>query len=333
MSSIGPDNTIRTAGTWEVAARVVVAVEAAHRPTINSIAAQKPHQDAIDFCSILILYTNPLWRSSFDPTLLRVPMDFSDYQAILLDLDGTLYHEEHALPGAVDLIRRLQAEGRLYACLSNSTSSPVRITERLMRLGMSMDPDHVYSAAAATADFVIQTYAPRPRVFNLSTESMREMLEGMVDWVQRDGEPCHAVVAGSQTSVHATEERQRIALGLLRKGAQLVGICADRVYPSPRGLEFGVGALSAMLAYAANCQPVFCGKPQPVFFNKLCQRLNVDPARCLLIGDNLEADIMGAKNMGMKTLLTLTGVTRRRDLLAIPSEWQPDGVVEDLTEV
>jgi len=260
-------------------------------------------------------------------------MDFSDYQAVLLDLDGTLYHEEHALPGAAALVGRLQVENRLFACLSNSTSSPARITERLLRMGMAVDPDHIYTAAAATADYITQTFAPRPRVFNLSTESMREMLHGLVDWVQTDGEPCHAVIAGAPTNVYATDDRQRIALSLLRKGAQLVGICADRVYPSPRGLEFGVGALSAKLAYAANRQPVFCGKPQPVFFNILCQRLNVDPKRCLLIGDNLEADIFGAKNMGMRTLLTLTGVTRRRDLSAIPPELQPDGIVEDLSRI
>jgi len=35
--------------------------------------------------------------------------------------------EEHALPGAVELIRRLQRDGKPYACLTNSTSSPERI--------------------------------------------------------------------------------------------------------------------------------------------------------------------------------------------------------------
>ena len=53
---------------------------------------------------------------------------------------------------------------------------------------------------------------------------------------------------------------------LLRRGAALIAICADRVYPSPRGLEFGVGAMAAMLAYAADVTPTYCGKPEPLFF-------------------------------------------------------------------
>ena len=63
------------------------------------------------------------------------------------------------------------------------------------------------------------------------------------------------------------------AMILLRNGAAHVAICADRVYPSPRGLEFGVGALAAMLAYASGATPVYCGKPEKLFFQELCRRL------------------------------------------------------------
>ncbi len=199
-------------------------------------------------------------------------IDLSNYAAVLLDLDGTIYHDERPLPGAIELIRKLQAEGRKFACLSNSTSSPYRISQRLKLIG-------------------------------------------------------------TPTNLGATEERQRIALQLARKNALLIGICADRVYPSPRGIEFGAGALSAMLGYAASSQPVFCGKPQKLFFDELCTRLAVDPKQCVLVGDNVEADVFGAQGVGMKTILTLTGVTRRRDLLAVPKDRQPDIIVEDLNEL
>jgi 4-nitrophenyl phosphatase len=268
-----------------------------------------------------------------------VPVDLSPYQAVLLDLDGTIYHEDHALPGAMDLVRRLQREHRPFACLSNSTTSPLRVAMRLQRMGVEVDPSHIYTAAAAAADYVLETFSeqhghgPRPRVYNLATEGVQEMLDGQVDWVQTAGEPCHAIIVGAPTNVYAAEDRLRTALVLARHGATIVGICADRVYPSPRGLEFGSGALSLMLGYAANAQPVFTGKPQPVFFQSLCHRLGVDPAWCVLIGDNIESDILGAKAVGMRTILTLTGVTRRRDLLAIAADDQPDMVVEDLTQV
>ena len=265
-----------------------------------------------------------------------VAIDFSPYAAVLLDLDGTIYHEDHPLPGAVQLVRLLQSTGRRFACLSNSTSSPLRIMTRLQAMGLDLERDHIYTAAAAACDYVVTHLprkGPRPRIFNLSTEAVGEMLEGSVDWVRTGGEPCDAIIVGTPTNVFATDDRQRIALELARKGARLLGICADRVYPSPRGIEFGAGALSWMIAYAAGLEPTFTGKPQELFFRELCRRLGVEPAHCLLVGDNIESDVFGAQAVGMRTILTLTGVTRRRDLLNVPKERQPDLIIEDLSEL
>lgn len=266
-----------------------------------------------------------------------VPIDFGPYRAVLLDLDGTIYHESQRLPGAIELIHRLKDEGRNYACLSNGTTSPMRVATRLLEMGVEVELDRLYTAGAAAADYVVQRFksptGAKPRIFNLATDGVQEMLEGLVDWVQTDAEPCDAVVIGAPANSHANPERQRIALRLLRKGAAAVGVCSDRVYPSERGLEFGSGALSWMLCFAAAVEPVFCGKPQELFFKELCRRLNVPTESCLLIGDNLESDIMGGKAVGMRTVLTLTGVTRRRDLLQLPPQWQPDLIVEDLTEL
>jgi 4-nitrophenyl phosphatase len=285
-----------------------------------------------------------------------VLINFDLFDAVLLDLDGTVYHEEHALPGAVALVERLRKENRKFACLTNSTGSPEHISARLKRMGMAIDPDHVYTAARSTADYVRQHFSPLavshsntsgghstnsaakpqdglPRVFNLSTVSIQEMLDGQVIWVESDEGPCDVVICGVPLNVFATETRQRQAMIHLRKGAALVGICADRVYPSPRGLEFGVGPLTMMLAYAANITPVFCGKPEKLFFNELCDRLGVRPDRCVLIGDNLESDIGGAKGVGMKTILTLTGVASRDDAMKLAESARPDWIIEDLREL
>jgi ribonucleotide monophosphatase NagD (HAD superfamily) len=201
-------------------------------------------------------------------------------------------------------------------------------------MGVSVDPGHIYTAAAATCDYVIDHVGAGgrvPRVFNLSTDGVHDMLDGKVHWVNRPDEPCDAVICGVHLNTYATEERQRIALELLRVGAALVAICADRVYPSPRGIEFGVGAFAAMFAYAANVRPTFCGKPEAIFFTELCRRLGVRPERCVLVGDNLESDIAGAKGVGMATILTLSGITHREHLAKAAQ--QPDAVIENLADL
>jgi 4-nitrophenyl phosphatase len=284
------------------------------------------------------------------------PLNFDRFDAVLLDLDGTIYFEEHPLPGAVELICRLQERGKPYACLTNSTSSPERIAARLSRMGVTVDAAHIYTAAAAACDYVMEHFGGQsapppsgtepapppvqavrsagearvPRVFNLSTEGVHETLDGRVRWVNSSDEPCDVVIAGVMLNVYATDDRQRQAMILLRKGARLVGICADRVYPSPRGLEFGVGAMCAMLSYASGATPVFCGKPEAFFFKELCRRLGVSPERAVLLGDNLESDIAGAKGVGMTAGLVLTGVSTRADVERVPGHLRPDFLMEGL---
>ncbi|MGD1275847.1 MAG: HAD hydrolase-like protein [Tepidisphaeraceae bacterium] len=263
-------------------------------------------------------------------------VDFAEYDAVLLDLDGTVYHEDHPLPGAVQLIARLQHEGRKFACLSNSTTSPARVLGRLRSMGIDMDGDRIYTAGAAAVDYVLDRFCQpgrRPRVYNLATQGVQELLQGRADGVGGDEPSCDAVIIGAPANRYATADRQRTALVLLRGGAAAVGICADRVYPSPRGLEFGSGALSLMLGYAAGVEPIFCGKPQRIFFDELCRRLGVSPQRCILIGDNLEADVAGAKGVGMRTILTLSGVTRREELVDLPPDQQPDYIITDLRQL
>jgi ribonucleotide monophosphatase NagD (HAD superfamily) len=202
-------------------------------------------------------------------------------------------------------------------------------------MGIPIDAEHVYTAAAAACDYVLERFAPRPRVFNLATEGVQDDLEDRVQWVTGPEQPCDALIVGTLTSVFATEDRLRTGLAILRsqRTCALVGICADRVYPSLRGIEFGSGALTLLLSYAADVTPVFGGKPQEVFFHSLCQKLGVTPSRCLLIGDNTESDLAGAAAVGMPTVLTLSGVTGAHDVARIPPDRRPLHVIQDLREL
>jgi 4-nitrophenyl phosphatase len=250
-----------------------------------------------------------------------------------MDLDGTLYKEDHPLPGAVALVRRLQSQGRVVACPSNSTQSQQRVTRGLADMGIDLPAEVIFTAAREAVEYCLEQFAPHPRIFNLATEGVEEMLQARAAAVQDEREPCDAVVIGNPQCVRATPRRATTALRLLRNGAACIGICDDRVYPSPRGMEVGSGAMTRMLAYAADRAPIFFGKPQRRFFEKLCSSLRVRPERCVMIGDNLDSDIAGAKAMGMKTILTLGGVTRKADLAAAAPERRPDWVVESLEEI
>jgi len=43
-------------------------------------------------------------------------------------------------------------------------------------------------------------------------------------------------------------------------------------------------------------------KPDLRFFKAICDQINIDPCSCVMIGNDYKKDIVGAKNIGMKTV-------------------------------
>lgn len=52
-----------------------------------------------------------------------------------------------------------------------------------------------------------------------------------------------------------------------------------------------------------------CKKPSPVFFRRLLERYRLDPAECIMTGNDEAADIVGAQSVGMDTLYIHTDIS------------------------
>lgn len=92
----------------------------------------------------------------------------------------------------------------------------------------------------------------------------------------------------------------------------------------PSLLPPGTGCLLQAVETAAQCQAQTVGKPNHFMFDCVASKFGVDRERCLMVGDRLDTDIMLGSNCGLKTLLTLTGVST----LADADAHQKSGCVE-----
>jgi 4-nitrophenyl phosphatase len=262
-------------------------------------------------------------------------VDVRKYKAVLFDLDGTVYEENHPLPGAAACFERLTGAGVLTGAITNSGTSPAALSRRLGGMGIGLPEGHIYSCVAHAAEYILETWGEggrKPRVLSLSTDGFHELLEGKVRWVETAGEACDAVAVAAPNNHRFSLDRLFLAQQhLLRPATQLLGMCADRCFTSKRGVEIGSGGMTALLAYSASKEPVFFGKPLAGFIHTLCRRMGVAAAECLLVGDNLESDIAGARAAGMDSALILTGVVR--EIEGVPVEKLGTYVIGSLDEL
>ncbi|HEX2703179.1 MAG TPA: HAD-IA family hydrolase, partial [Solirubrobacteraceae bacterium] len=65
--------------------------------------------------------------------------------------------------------------------------------------------------------------------------------------------------------------------------------------------------MRSLLEYAVGRTAIVTGKPSPAFFEAALGELGVEAAAAAMIGDDIEADVVGALDAGIDGVLVRTG--------------------------
>ncbi|HXZ90039.1 MAG TPA: HAD-IA family hydrolase, partial [Candidatus Dormibacteraeota bacterium] len=118
------------------------------------------------------------------------------------------------------------------------------------------------------------------------------------------------------------------AFRFLRAGAVLVGVYGGAVYMGARGPALSAGPIVKTLEFASGKRAVLIGKPSPRMFRLALQLANERASRAVMVGDQIETDVLGAQRAGVHTILVLTGVETRETVAH--SKVKPDAVIENV---
>lgn len=253
------------------------------------------------------------------------------YRAVVSDLDGVVYRGPEAVPYAVEAIGRLEVPV-LFA--TNNASRPAgEVATHLRELGLECGADDVATSAEAAAWLVSRELQPGARVLAVGGEGVAVALaDAGLTVVRPDdarGAAVTAVVQGYGTAVTASDLAE--AAYAVEQGARWVATNTDATLPTDRGLAPGNGSLVAAVATAVGHEPhVVAGKPEAPLYELCAQRLGVEVAEVLAVGDRLTTDILGAVTAGMDSLLVLTGIDGLEELFAASPRQRPTYVAADL---
>ena len=92
-----------------------------------------------------------------------------------------------------------------------------------------------------------------------------------------------------------------------------------------------IKAVIAMIEEATGIQAFSVGKPSPVMMRVARKKLGLETAETTMIGDTMTTDILGGLQVGYRTILTLSGVSKTEDLKKFA--FYPDLVVKNAGEV
>jgi HAD superfamily hydrolase (TIGR01458 family) len=225
---------------------------------------------------------------------------------LLVDLDGTLYVGDEPVEGARDAVESLKATGFVLRYVTNTTRRPRRwVREHLLSLGFQVEEAEIFTPARAAAGRI-----GTRSCFPLVDESLLEDLAGVT--ITED-HPDYVLIG--DLGEDFAYPRLDAAFRCLMDGAELLALQKNRYWRTESGLSLDAGPFVAALEYASGKQALVVGKPEPTFFRLALEDLGLAANEVAMVGDDAEADVVGAKKAGLSGIQVRTG------------KWQPGGDV------
>jgi NagD protein len=241
-------------------------------------------------------------------------------EAWMIDMDGVLVHEGTLIPGADEFIARLRATGTPFLVLTNnSIFTPGDLQFRLLRSGIELPVESIWTSALATSAF-LHDQRPRGRAFAVGEAGLTTALHD-IGYVLTDADPDYVVLGETRTY---SFEAVTTAIRLIRAGARFVATNPDPVGPSSEGVLPATGSVAALISRATGVEPYFVGKPNPLM-------MQVHSETAAMIGDRMDTDVIAGLEAGMRTVLVLSGITAQADVDRFP--YRPTRIVGSIREL
>lgn len=266
---------------------------------------------------------------------------FKNIRALIIDMDGVLWHGTQAIPGLVEFFETLnELDIRYILATNNASLTPEQYVTKLANMGVTVTQKQILTSGMATALYLSERVNPKEtRVFVVGEEGATQplldlgfTLTGLYE-VDNSDKPeqkgADIVVCGKDETL--TWAKLATATLNIRAGASFIGTNADTTLPTEHGVTHGNGAILAALEVATGVAPTIIGKPEPIIYQQALALLGISPDETIALGDRLGTDILGAVRTGIRSIMVLTGISSVADLQ--DSDYQPTWVMEDIRAV
>lgn len=232
-------------------------------------------------------------------------------KTLLIDLDGTIYKGHTLQPLAKEFITYLQDNNiDFYFFTNNARRTGKQNVEHLNNLGIyNIKEEQFFTSAIASAMYLEEHY-PNKTVFLVGEEGLQEA----IDKTSLKTVETNADIVLVGLDYNGNYDLYSKALTNIMQGGILIATNMDRRIPVDKDYKLGNGATVAMLEYASTKEAIKLGKPSKAYVDMALKYTNKTKDEVIIVGDNLETDILCGYQNDVDTLLYTQGIHQREDI-------------------
>ncbi|KAL8597586.1 hypothetical protein ACOMHN_001517 [Nucella lapillus] len=264
----------------------------------------------------------------------------------LLDCDGVLWDGRGVIPGSSETSKKLVDKGKKVFYITNSSSSTrAQHLEKCKQHGFPATIDNIMCSAYIVALY-LHSHQFKGKVYLMGNPAIAAELDAQgikhiglgpdplvgteADWLNLDFDPeVNCVLVGFDFDLSYLKVL-KAATYLQRPDCLFVVTNEDTFRPVTNSNVRvpGTGTMVKAVSVPAERDPIIVGKPSTHMFDELRKLHDLDPARCLMVGDRF-SDVGLAKACGLKSLLVLSGVCKDVPQTAVGGGSQKDPLIPD----
>ncbi|MCC7429679.1 TIGR01458 family HAD-type hydrolase [bacterium] len=244
--------------------------------------------------------------------------------ALLIDLDGTVYFKDKLFNGVLEAFQEIKRRKIPFRFITNTTTQTRKMTvDKLAKMGFETTVESIFSSPQASRLYCLKMNYQK--IWLLTSSSvLAEEFEGL-ELVEKNPD---AIVLGDLGKDFTRDKLNPVFLEMLN-GKKLIAMHKNRFWKTESSLTMDLGCFVTALEYATKQEAIIIGKPSKDFFELAIQGWNFSGKEIVAIGDDIEADVGGAKNSGLSGILVRTGKFNEKFL----SQVKPDKIINNFGEL
>jgi HAD superfamily hydrolase (TIGR01450 family) len=282
------------------------------------------------------------------PSYIDIEAIFDHYDAVFFDAYGVLVDGIDALPNAEQLVNIMNASAMNYFIVTNDASKSIEsLSNKFQSQGMRIPVKRIVNSGSLISGYYRdEDLVGRPTLV-LGTKDSRTYVSGSCAKIlslDSNSEP--DVILFTHSSPYDWESTLKHLLNLVSKRfkqktpVRMVLPNTDFIYQDGKA-DFGMGAAAfvetleeALMRLHGKheiLRAAKLGKPHPPIFTQAILRAGSNNA--IMIGDQLETDILGANNVGLDSAVVTTGINKRsnpKEFKDMPDDLTPRYILTSL---
>ncbi len=282
------------------------------------------------------------------PSYIDIEAIFDHYDAVFIDAYGVLVDGIDALPNAEQFVNIMNASAMNYFIVTNDASKSIEsLSNNFQSQGMRIPVERIVNSGSLISGYYRdEGLVGRPTLV-LGTKDSRTYVSGSCAKIlslDSNSEP--DVILFTHSSPYDWESTLKHLLNLVskrfkqKKPVRMVLPNTDFIYQDGKA-DFGMGAAAfvetleeALMRLHGKHEVLRAaklGKPHPPIFTEAIRRAGSN--NVIMIGDQLETDILGANNVGLDSAVVTTGINKRsnpKEFKDMPDDLTPRYILTSL---